>query len=456
MKTEAKIGIFVIIALIVFGYFLIKIDKLKIGKKAVETYNLHAYFDNVAGLSTNATVRLQGFVIGKVARIGLTEGRVKVVFSIRKSVQLYSDSTASIRTVGLLGEKYVEVDMGPRKGRPLEHNDEIKTGEAAGVDAVVDVINQVGSDLKEVTASLRESIGTGAGHERLERILNNIEKITADLKKIAEDNRQKVDDTITNIKNVSSDLNDKLPRISEDLKILIADMKEMIQENRENVKGSVDNIEKLSDRLDQILEKVQKGEGTVGKLMNEPTLHDNVNKVVKNIEDKAENASVILQQASYFSFSLGFRGEYYVKGNEFKNYISFKLRTWENMFFFAELVDDNLSRIYDPMYDPAEDQIMFDRDVTVTLQSAVEFGDMVLRGGLTENKFGGALDYFLFDEALRITAEAWDAGRDIGPHFKLSMNYRFYSRFYINTGYDDLVDSERSQFFIGLGYSWLY
>lgn len=456
MKTEAKIGLFVIIALIVFSYFLVKIDKLKLGGKEDETYNITAYFKNVAGLSTNATVRLQGYVIGKVTRIGLSEGRVKVIMSIRKSVQLFTDSTASIKTIGLLGEKYVEVSMGPRKGSPLKNNEEIRPGEEGGMDALVNTLGEIGSDLKEVTASLRKSIGRGEGNERLERILNNIEKITEDLRNITRDNKDNVDKALDNFRSISADLEAKIPGISEDLKILAADLKEAIKENRSNVKDSIENIKSLTEKLDQILKKVKEGEGTVGKLMNESTLHDNLNKTIKNLEDKIENAGVILQQASYFSFSLGFRGEYYLDGEELKNYISFKLRTWENMYFFAEIVDDNLTRIYDPDYNPDADQIIFDRDLTLTVHSAVEFGDFVLRGGLTENKFGGAMDIFTFKDALRFTLEGWDMGRKEGPHLKFSLNYRFYNRFYFNAGYDDPLNEKRSQAFLGVGYSWLY
>lgn len=456
MKTEAKIGLFVILALIVLGYFLIKIDKLKLGGKQDETYSVYAYFKNVAGLSTNATVRLQGYVIGKVSRIGLSEGRVKVIMSIRKSVPLFTDSSASVKTIGLLGEKYVEVTLGPRKGVPLKDNDEIRAGEEGGMDALVDTLGQIGSDLKEVTASLRKSIGRGEGNERLERILNNIERITADLRNITQGNKDNVDEALENIRKITADLDKKIPGISEDLKILAADLKEVVKDNKSNVKDSIENIKKLTDRLDEIIKKVQEGQGTVGKLMSESTLHDNLNKTIKNLEDKVENAGVILQQASYFSFSLGFRGEYYLQGEELKNYISFKLRTWENMYFFAEIVDDNLARIYDPDYDPDEDIIVFDRDMTLTLHSAVEFGDFVLRGGLTENKFGGAMDIFTFNDALRFTLEGWDVGRTEGPHLKFSLNYRFYNRFYINAGYDDPLDDKRGQAFMGVGYSWLY
>ncbi len=456
MKTEARIGIFVIIALIVFGFFLIKIDKIKIGKKGAETFDIHAYFSNIAGLSSNATVRQQGFVIGKVKSIGLYEGRVKVIMSIRKDVELFTDSRASIRTVGLLGEKYVEIIRGPAKGKELTNNSEIKTADAGGVDAVVNVLNDIGDDLKQITASLRKSIGTQEGNERIERILNNIERFTADLKEMSQQNKQNINETLDAVRNITTDLEPKVPGISDDLKELLSELKNIAKENRANIKDSIENIEKLSDKLEKIVDKVKKGEGTVGKLMNESTLHDNANKVIKNIEDKMENASVILQQASYFAFSLGFRSEFYSEETELKNYISFKLRTWENMYFFAEIVDDNLSRVYDPAYNPDQDQIIFDRDLTFTLHSAVEFEDLVFRGGLTENKFGGAVDWFTFDDDLRVTVEGWDMGREIGPHLKLSFNYRFFKRFYFNLGFDDPVDTDRSQVFMGIGYSWLY
>ncbi|MBN2135479.1 MAG: MCE family protein [Acidobacteria bacterium] len=456
MNSETKIGIFVIIALIIFGFFLIKIDKIKLGQKETETYDLYAHFKNIAGLSTNATVRQQGFIIGKVKSIGLTDSQVRVIMSIRKDVELYEDSSASIKTVGLLGEKYIEINVGKKRVNKLKNQDEIKTGDAGGLDAVVDVLSSIGGDLKDVTASLKKSIGQGTGNERLEKILNNIEKFTADLKDITRENSDKIDESMTSIRNIAKDLDGKMPQISEDLKILISDLKEVVKENRANVKDSIQNIEELSDKLDKILEKIKDGEGTVGKLVTESTLHDNVNKVVKNLEDKVENATVILQQASYFQFSLGFRGEYYTEGEDLKNYITFKLRTWENMFFFAEIVDDNLARVYDPNYVEGVDSINFDRELTFTLHSAVEIGDLVLRGGLTENKFGGAVDWMFLNDAFRFTMEGWDTSRKDGPHLKVSLNYRFLDRLYLNAGYDDFINSDRAQVFLGIGFSWLY
>jgi phospholipid/cholesterol/gamma-HCH transport system substrate-binding protein len=88
-------------------------------------------------------------------------------------------------------------------------------------------------------------------------------------------------------------------------------------------------------------------------------------------------------------------------------------------------------------------------------QIAQRFYDMVLRGGVFENGAGLAIDYYLFDEALAVTMEAFSGDFDHNPHLRAMATWRFWKYFYLGAGYDDFIsDLHRSSPFFSFGFSF--
>ncbi|HZC67562.1 MAG TPA: outer membrane lipid asymmetry maintenance protein MlaD [Nitrospirales bacterium] len=110
-KLEMIVGIFVLIGITALTYLAVKLGKLEIigGGNQIE---VQAEFDSAAGLKTGATVEIAGVQIGHVKRIALKGERALVTFVIQPGVKLYGDAIASIRTRGLIGDKYVSISPG--------------------------------------------------------------------------------------------------------------------------------------------------------------------------------------------------------------------------------------------------------------------------------------------------------------------------------------------------------
>lgn len=111
-KTEFYVGIFIVIGIICSVYLIFTLGELKLINN--DRYSVYAYFNSVSGLTTGANVEMAGVGIGEVASISLDKERLvaKVELSINKTVELSDDVIASVKTAGIIGDKYIELAPG--------------------------------------------------------------------------------------------------------------------------------------------------------------------------------------------------------------------------------------------------------------------------------------------------------------------------------------------------------
>ncbi|MCF6159435.1 MAG: outer membrane lipid asymmetry maintenance protein MlaD [wastewater metagenome] len=108
--VEVAVGIFVFFGLLCMGYISVKLGKINlIGE---HYYPVKAVFSTVKGLKKNTVVEISGVEVGKVGNIKLVDYTAEVTLLIRKGIELQDDAIVSIRTKGLMGEKYVEIAPG--------------------------------------------------------------------------------------------------------------------------------------------------------------------------------------------------------------------------------------------------------------------------------------------------------------------------------------------------------
>ena len=111
---EIGVGLFLLAGILALLLLALRVSGLS-PTASTDTYKLYAYFDNIAGLTVRAKVTMAGVTIGKVTAIDLDRDHFtgRVTMQIEKNVNnLPTDSTASILTAGLLGEKYIGISVG--------------------------------------------------------------------------------------------------------------------------------------------------------------------------------------------------------------------------------------------------------------------------------------------------------------------------------------------------------
>ncbi len=109
---ETTVGIFIVFGLILIGYMTVKLGHVSLFGD--DTYKLRARFTSVSGLRAGSTVDMLGIEIGRVERLFIDQKDQKAVveMNIRKDIKIYDDAIASIKTEGLIGDKYLSIDPG--------------------------------------------------------------------------------------------------------------------------------------------------------------------------------------------------------------------------------------------------------------------------------------------------------------------------------------------------------
>lgn len=116
IKKQSAVGIFVLIGLICVGYLTIKLGKMEVFGSS--SYTVAAQFSSVSGLRNGASVEISGVQVGRVSAIDLDPETflAKISMKINNNIVLSDDTMASIKTSGLIGDKYVELTPGGSDG----------------------------------------------------------------------------------------------------------------------------------------------------------------------------------------------------------------------------------------------------------------------------------------------------------------------------------------------------
>lgn len=128
-SKETIVGVFVLVGLACIGYMTVKLGD--VGLFGDDSYSLTARFSKVTGLRTGSIVNMLGLEIGRVGKLAIDQEKQQAVVElrIRKGIKIYDDAIASIKTEGIIGDRYVSIDAGGG-GTLLKAGDSITETEA--------------------------------------------------------------------------------------------------------------------------------------------------------------------------------------------------------------------------------------------------------------------------------------------------------------------------------------
>ena len=127
-KTEISVGVFMILGMVCLVYLSVNLGSVELfGSNA---YTIDATFGSIEGLEPGATVEIAGVPVGKVKQITLEENNALVKMEIKKGTKISDDTIASIRTKGVIGDKFVKLSPGGSEDL-LEDTDSLMDTESA-------------------------------------------------------------------------------------------------------------------------------------------------------------------------------------------------------------------------------------------------------------------------------------------------------------------------------------
>ena len=316
ISREVKTGILVILGVIlfIFGFNYLKGQNLLDSSRVFYTT-----YNNVEGLVPSTPVTINGLSVGKVVKIafkGDGSGKLQVKLLVDSEFEFSKNSKAQLYETGLIGGKSIAIvpafdgaeiakendvlqgtvkpgltDLVNQRLTPLQEKIEIMM---VGADSLLSNLNDVFND--KTKANLRASV-TG-----LNDVIQNFKKTSSSLNSLIANNEDKLNNTLTNIDKMSSNLS----KTTEDL--ANADLKKTIA-----------SLEATISNFNSIGAKIENGEGSIGKLLQDEGLYNNLEGASLQLEQLLEDMKLNPKRYVHFSLFGKKPKQYDADGNEIKN-----------------------------------------------------------------------------------------------------------------------------------------
>lgn len=297
LSKEIKTAIF---AFSGFGLFFIGFNYLKSNDVFVRDNIFYAVYDNAEGLMLGTPVTIQGFQVGTIDQVSLLPGNkdIAIRFRVEKEYEFSKNSIAKIYEAGLLGGKSLAVDPQFDGADLAQSGDTLQSAIAPGLS---ELVNDKLTPLQE----------------KIESVITNADSVLIAFKTVLDSNTQlqlkssieNLNASITNFRSIGEIINnslsengalhqtfDNLADLSADLSVVSSSLKEA------NLDDTFENLGSAVSNLSQILDRLEEGKGSLGKLLTKEDLHESLEQTNTQIQLLLEDMR--LNPKRYVHFSL--------------------------------------------------------------------------------------------------------------------------------------------------------
>ena len=305
---ETRLGLFVALAIIAAAIILETVGGLDLFKRGT---HINALFAAVQDLKKGDPVKMAGVEIGRVEEIGLdaTNNKVRVMMKVSPKAAVKTDSVATIKFTGLMGQNFVAIDFGSPNAALLKDDQYISTVEQPDLSAIMQKLDSVASGVENLTKSftgdkIDNLLGPftdflKANREPLTATISNVQSITAEISLQVAQGKGTLGKLIKDeaLYNTALSTISNFQDTATEVKTTVADARKIVNDI-EAGQGTVGKLVK-DDKLyreateamtnaKEILQKVNQGQGTVGKLINDQEFYKNAKLSLQKLDKATE------------------------------------------------------------------------------------------------------------------------------------------------------------------------
>jgi phospholipid/cholesterol/gamma-HCH transport system substrate-binding protein len=378
--------------------------------------------ENAAGLIKNGPVHVAGIRVGVIKQIGLSdEGLARIDVVIQPGVRLTTSSKVQIRPNGILGDKHIEIVPGNANDPLLASGDRIGSVEdSASLDKLITQVSKVATSLTVVVDNLRDAT-EGDDSKPIGKIIKNVETLTGDLAQLVREKRGEVSEMIT------------------------------------AMKSAMVRIDKAMVNIEEISTKINEGQGTIGRLINDEQMGD-------SLDSAMETFGFFSDLTMKTDISIEAHTNSIPRQDGFRSYIGANIRTGLDRFYEVGLVSTPVGVLNEKTTTTTvgpgpstitNEKTVFENEYRFTVLVGKNFYDFGIKAGLIENTGGVGLEYTTLRKRLKIGVDAFDfSGSD---NEEDDMKLRPYIRYnimkgvFVQGGGEDMLNERKRSVFFGAG-----
>jgi phospholipid/cholesterol/gamma-HCH transport system substrate-binding protein len=268
-STDVKVGIAVIAAAVILILAIVWIGEFRMNSKWV-SYTV--YFPETGGLASGDPVTVAGLEMGEVGEMAFENGRVRTEVRLEPGVTLTSDCSVEVRSIGLMGEKFVYVVPGTA-GEVVRPGSTLEGKYKAGLTEMTIMMEDLFTEVKQLSQTIRRFMGPEDDTHTLPESLTRLNQLTDEILALIRENKDDLRGTAQSLRTASDNLND-----------ILGGRKQEILAGIDQLASATASLDSLSRSLRSVAESVDKGEGTLGLLVKEKDLHQEIETAVKNLD----------------------------------------------------------------------------------------------------------------------------------------------------------------------------
>ncbi len=372
LSQETKVGLLVLISLIILGAAILLVGDFRLERG----YTLKILFNDISGLQVRAPVKTAGVQIGEITKVDLIRGKAQVTVWIKGSLSIFSDARATIASTGLIGTKYLEMYLGIKTDRPLKEGDIL-----IGIDPVSfdKIVNEGLKGFTDLADAVKSFTGDKDMKESLKKIFTNFSAVMERVNTLLSDKNKNINNIVDNFEEFSRRINQVATKL-DDLTGSVS---------KEDLKTAMDNFKSISAKLDtaltslnNIAAKIEGGQGTLGKLVNDEQMADDVKGTVASLRGASDEAKKLLARMSSFKTYWDYRLNYNSEDTLTRSDFGIRIRPKPDKFYYLavhNIKGENTTGKYD-----AGNQ----KYNSFTAELGKDFGPFTLYGGLIKSSGG--------------------------------------------------------------------
>lgn len=320
-RQEIIIGAFVLIAMICLIIITINLGTFSVGEK---TYHIRVRFRFVSGLEVGAPAKVYGTSAGQITNIEVIPGDrpVEVTMRLSDKYKIHKNARIKVTQFGIMGEKVIDIDLGSSTETVLGDGAVLNGIDPLNLEEIFQDAPEIFGSLTNIIGNLNKVLGTEEVRTSIQNTIKRIDDLTlkfdnilgtsqedvGDLVKSVKESSLLLEETLTNLNDVitrgkedyisagknlnatmetirkeSNDIVNKTENLLDRLDKLSSNANVMVEENREGIKASINAIKNVAEKIDTLIGKIEKGEGTLSLLINDPDLYDELVNSVKEL-----------------------------------------------------------------------------------------------------------------------------------------------------------------------------
>jgi len=447
MKLEAKIGLFVVMAL--GALLLLSTQVTSLGKWGNEGYKIQAYVDDASGIEKHSHVLMNGVTVGDVDEIAIDGKRVRLSLMIDEGVKIPKDSSVSVAQESLLGSKVLNIIVGD-SAEPLRAEGVLSQSKRyASFDQTSDSVNAAAKELELLLKDFRSTLDD-EHRVAIQDAIIAFRNVGVNLDGVIVENRDDLHAAIANFRTMSAGFNQTADTVNKDLPAIMARINSLTA-RMDNISGS------LEHNLPEAVDKFVKIEDNVSAILteNRASLKETVSDAGSFFKRGEEAFGKIDSMLSNFTVSelqVAMHTDYMIRDGYGKVYLGVNyLPNPETYYMFDLISTDDYSK-----YPEVKPGVNKEGETYYSAQYGKRFDNTLLRFGAIESTGGVGVDYFMNHDRVKFSAEAFDFNavndvRGTRAHLKAQVRYQMLKHLELYGGWDNFLNPQSQNIFLGLG-----